>query len=152
MSGEMVYTGLAEFGRIRMTIGLVFAVIICTALIVLGFYDIFLDPVQLVATIASQDKNTYSIEYVYNGVTYKSTLIIDNPVSKTVTIWINPTNPHLCSISRDEVVQKDRALGWQLVGIGAFVLIISSLFYYLTIKSKAFAAFEGASGVINVFR
>jgi len=151
MSGEMVYTGLAEFGRIRMTIGLVFAVIICTALIVFGFYDIFLDPVQLVATITGQDKNTYNIEYVYNGVTYKST-IIDIPVSKTVTIWINPTNPNLCSISRDEVIQKDKSLGWQLVGIGAFILIISSLFYYLTIKSKAFAAFEGASGVINVFR
>jgi len=147
----MVYTGLAEFGRIRMTIGLVFAVIICTALIVFGFYDIFLDPVQLVATITGQDKNTYNIEYVYNGVTYKST-IIDIPVSKTVTIWINPTNPNLCSISRDEVIQKDKSLGWQLVGIGAFILIISSLFYYLTINSKAFAAFEGASGVINVFR
>jgi len=154
--GQEIYTGAAEIGKIRVTISLIISIIIGIFLLVLGIIMICKKNVHIEQITANVDianctayQQNYNcnliISYEYNGKIFsKKPLRTTNSsnfvVNDKIDIYINPQNPSDYSL---ESLAKDKMIGWFMIGISFIVVALAVLFYWLTYKSKFFAATEG---------
>ena len=162
--GEQIYSGAAELGMFRVTLGLVFGIIFGVAAISFGLYMALLKKnVQVHATIREvigtcspivdrnnlQVKCSVKIEYTYNDISYKPDTIfytIDGikVVGQPMTIYIDPNNPSDCST---DSLQK---VGWFIFGVGIVIIGFSLLYWWLARRYKFFAAAEGVGMGVGI--
>ena len=168
--GDQIYSGAAELGMFKVTLGLVFGIIVGVAAIGFGFYIALLKKnVQVVATIREiigtctsiVDRNTnlqvkcsVKIEYTYNDVSYKpDTIFYTNDgikvIGQPITIYVDPNN--LSDISTD----SNKKVGWLIFGFGIVIIGFSLLYWWLARRYKFFAAAEGVGmgvGIVGGYR
>ena len=166
-----LYDGSAAIGRTTSAIGAVFITIVAIIMIVIAIYILLHPSVytqSATATITSVDSSTpvldpkgqptsqsnYSLHlsYAYQSKTYTNTLTTASSVvyksNDTIQIMINPTDPSQFELP-SEVSGKTTAM--ILIGISVVATLIAWLRYYLTRKSKAYAAFTGIADVAGLF-
>lgn len=162
--GDQLYSGAAELGMFRVTIGLIFGIIFGLAAIIFGLYMAFYKKnvhsvevhgkiIEIVGTCTSiidrdnnlQVKCSVKIEYMYNGVSYKPTNTFPTndgmkSIGQEFTIYIDPNNPSDCST---DSIQNDKKIGWIIFMIGLVFIGLSFLYWWLAQRYKFFAAAEG---------
>jgi len=152
---DQAYTGLAEIGKIRTQIGMVFVVCLALSLCASGGVTInaslkdkhtATSPVTLSGTTCTSNTctsvATYTVsghQYTFNGYT------TGNPVPQMNTVSYDPANPGDAEQGKPSVV-----FGIGLI-VGAILLILCGCIgYWLTMTYKPIAAAEGAETVFNV--
>lgn len=171
--GKTAATGLAVGGRVYSVIGAVVGVIIMVIMIIIGFTKLrdkhtesapmTVTDVTACATNSSTDSQgntttnyvcSVSVSFVAaNGKTYSSpqpiSVTASVPVVKgsQITLRYDPNNP-------TDITQEasPRTTGWMLIGGGVALGALSVGVAVLTFKSKGFAEFEGAAGLLSAFR
>lgn len=165
-----LYDGSAAIGRITSTISAVVVTIIAIVMIIIAVY-ILLNPSvytqSATATITSVDSSTpvldqngqpthqfnYSlhVSYEYKSKTYANTLTTSSSTvyktNDTIQIVLDPSDPNRFELPSGV---SGRTIAWIMIGISSFAIIISWLGYYLTRKSKAYAAFTGIGDVASL--
>lgn len=157
--GSEIYSGLASFGEIRALIGLIIGGLICVIFLGIGIYMLThlkkSEKTTAIITavscgIPSRGNYTCNVTYKYtvNGVSYDAnipTYISNVPlkVGDSIQIYYEVDNP---SVS-DNNDKKTGAIIMTVVGGVILLLLIGN--YYFTRKSKGYAAFTGASGILG---
>jgi hypothetical protein len=70
-------------------------------------------------------------------------------IGSNIIVYVNPSNP--TDISEDSK-RSERNTAFFIIGAGVVVLLIAAFNWWLTRRSKFFAAFEGVGAGISVFR
>jgi predicted permease len=174
MSGGIIdglYDGSAAIGRTTSAIAAIIMTIIAIIMIIIAIYlllnpSVYTKPVT--ATIISVDSSNpvvdgnekvtsqynYSlhVSYEYQSKEYTSILVTtsSNVYKKTDTIQVmlNPKDPN--QIEESSSLSR-KTIAWVIIGVSTLGLSISWLGYYLTRKSKAYAALTGVSNVVGLF-
>jgi hypothetical protein len=161
--GEEVYTGASEFGKINAVIGLIFAIIICTGLIIGGIYLIReRDKItsEVTGTVLNANclpvaNNQYScsfdVKYNVNNKEYTRRFKrTGDPIqnSDNIEVSFDPENPDNSYID----YMSKKLTGEILLGIGIFVLVASIISTFLTFRYKFFAAAQGVAAGVNLIR
>jgi hypothetical protein len=101
-----------------------------------------------------------TLQYNYNGkdyiipnFPYKYVFQYENNpnslIGSNIIVYVNPSNP--TDISENSKV-SERNTAFIIMGAGIVVLLIAGFNWWLTRRSKFFAAFEGTGAGISVFR
>jgi ATP-dependent Zn protease len=167
-----VYSDAAEFGKVYTTISLVIASVLCIIMIIIGIVvlninDPHTDMVNAIITNSmcndSYDPTTNRnirncnlyLSYNYKGKNYGNiNYTINNTTTmyftgQNFTIYINPNDPNdISNLSKTQ----EKYMGFALIGMGIFILLIAIFHWWLTRKSKFFAAAEGTGAGISIFR
>lgn len=167
-----VYSDAAEFGKVYSSIALVIASVICVIMIIVGIVilninDPHTDMVNAIITNSMcndsyeptvnrnvRNCNLY-LSYNYKGKNYSNINYTVNNTNymyftgQNFTIYVNPNNPtDISNLSKTQ----ERYMGYAFIGIGIFILLISIFHWWLTRRSKFFAAAEGTGAGIQIFR
>jgi hypothetical protein len=161
-----LYDASAAIGRAFSMIEAIVITIIALILIVIAIYMLPSDTQQETATVTSVNSctpvlNSYGhptsiyncslqISYSYKGTNYVtpfSTTGIAYNVNDTIQIGINPKNPKQFELASQV---PGKVVPMVLIGISVFATAMVWLFYYLTNKSKLYAAITGISDVAAV--
>ena len=152
-----IYSGAAVVGKVRATFSLVFSCIVGICLLIAGIHLICIQNVHTEQITANVDVVSCTrllmdynyicnlvISYDYEGHHYSGKPLRTNDneytVNSKIDIYIDPTHPENYSV---ESLKSDRVMGCVVIGIAIFIVVISILFYWLTCKSKFFAATSG---------
>lgn len=167
--GEEIYTGTASFGKVWTVIQAVLGTIVGIVFIVLGSYiikhrDHLLSTEGTIvknsdcAPVNDGKKMTMScmsyIMYTVNDKTYGSkdkgvsvgTGSTEYKEGDKVTVYYDPTTPNV-----PEINPVPKAVGWAIIGISVFVVLMSWLWAWLASRYKMAAAIGGVSGLKSVF-
>jgi hypothetical protein len=159
--GEQIYGGAAELGQFRASVGLWIGSIIGLMLVAFGIYELVskkhnlkvsatvLDVVNNKCQMIQVGNNTnircyLMIKYEYNGITYtppKPIQTDDNyhVINDVIDIYINPNDP------ADIALISDTFIGSVSLIMGAVIIGVSVLSWWLTRRYKFFAAAQGVS-------
>lgn len=159
--GEQIYGGAAELGQFRASVGLWIGTIVGLILVAFGIYELVIKKrnVKVSATVLdvvnnkcqlTQIGNNVSvrcdlmIKYEYNGVTYKPAKPIqtnDNyhVINDIIDIYIDPKDPTKITLLSDTFI------GSVALIMGAVIIGVSVLSWWLTRRYKFFAAAQGVS-------
>jgi hypothetical protein len=171
--GRAAASGLAAGGRIRSVIGAIIGVIIMVIMVAVGAEKLrdkhtasaLMNVVSVAACSQVQTARadrSVSVHYVCgikvsfgtpDGRSFSppQTITVSTPAplagGDTISLRYAPSDPN-------DVVQElpPRAVGWMLVGGGVALGALSVGMSYLAFKSKAFAEFEGAAGLLSMVR
>jgi len=170
--GKTAASGLAAGGRVYSVIGAVVGVIIMIIMVIIGFTKLrdkhtASAPMTVTEVLAcngqsiSDGQGNVSVNYVCSvlvtftigGKTYTSpqpvsvTAAAPVAVGSLVTLRYDPNNP-------TDIAQEasPRSTGWMLIGGGVALGALSVGIAVMTFKSKGFAEFAGAAGLISAFR
>jgi hypothetical protein len=165
---DSVYNTTSEIGKTTTTIQ--FYIALCLGLILACCGSYFVSQkstmVNGTATIASATCNqvtkvtngkssisyscTLSISYVVDGKTYTSNIVADNStpymVGTTIDISYDPKNPSNVTLRQ----MSGTMMGSISCCIGITIVCAASLNYYFASKSKAYAAYQGASSIARL--
>ena len=167
-TGEKVYSGIAEYGKIRAGIGLVVGGFICIIFLLIGIYMVSRKEIHTLRLNTKIEKASCSLvhvsgknkqlsyscdltvkytvdgkEYTYEGI--KNSVQQYLPGS-SIDVYVDPTNPSDATFDSGL-----KWLGWILIAISLFIIILVGGNFYLTTRYKGYAAFTGASGVASAF-
>lgn len=166
--GDQIYSGTAELGKFKTTIGLFIGCFVGIIFIIIGIYMLTkknnhtqeiqakVEELKTPCTSSSIGNNQQMINcylvisYSYNGLNYKPNLNTNDTyhnVGDLITIYIDPNNP---SDFSQESKQADKNIGWIIIGFAVFFILVSILFWWLAQRYKMFAAFEGVSMGTNL--
>jgi hypothetical protein len=166
--GDEIYSGAAEVGQIRTTIGLVIGSIIGLIFIAVGIYLEFFDKNKhtkdILATVvdanctsvATRDNVNINcalnIKYTVDGKEYKgfvntndTTHVKDN----IIRVYIDPANPSDVSM---QSLSADKTMGIFIIIFGLVAIGISVFSWWLSRRYKFFAAAEGVGMGVNLIR
>lgn len=159
--GTEIYSGLASFGEIRALMGLIIGGLICLLILGIGIYMLTTlkksEKTMAIITdvscgIPSKGNYTCNVTYKYtvNGQSYDGnfpTYISKVPlkIGDSFEIYYEVDNPSLS----DNNDKKTIAIIMTVVGVVILLLLIGN--YYFATKSKGYAAFTGASGILSSF-
>lgn len=171
------YTGLSDLGQFRADLGLIFSLVAALVLIVIGIYFLIyndddnyirasgtvVEPVCTQETSTQQTSNgnhynttvykcNLTVSYTINGAQYKSTFytsgnsgyIKGQPVDLMVT-KTDYNQAKLATMSSSTIASIMFCIAFSLVGL-------SYLNYYMTHQYKIYAAGQGASSIVGLFR
>lgn len=163
--GTEVYSGMAEYGKIRSGISLVFVTIIALVFIIIGGYLAFRKETYTrkvigkiekseCTVVTRGDKKSYNCsleikykvndkEYTLNTISESSTQYV---VGNNIDVYVNEENHSDASIQSGY-----KKIGWIMIGIALVIWIGTALHFYFSLKYKGFAAFTGASDVASAF-
>lgn len=167
--GNKIYEGAAEYGKIRALISSLVVTFIAIIGIVIGLYLIFKKE-SYDATIAgtvtksvckpvvirtSQNKPAnandcdINVSYVVSGKTYEKSFVSQQSsiisVGSSMDIDYESANPINARIHEF----NKKYIGFIIITIVTFILVISWVSYYLTSKSTAYAAATGSVGLVS---
>jgi uncharacterized protein YxeA len=166
-----LYDGSAAIGRTTSAITAIIVTIIAIIVIIIAIY-LLVNPSTyteaITAKIISVDSSnrvldgngkvtsqynyTLHVSYEYQGKEYTNVLYTTSSnVYKnldTIQIMLSPKNPNQIEAPSSP---SRKTVAWIMIGISAFVTLISWLGYYLTRKSKAYAALTGVGNVVGLF-
>lgn len=157
-TGDAIYTGLSDVGKAKSTIGLIFGIIISIILIAIAIYlftrnqkDIVNSTAKVTSSNCSKEGKSINcqlqITYTINKKVYTGSISTLTSTKYTtgmdVPISYNSKNP--LDVTYRQV--NDKTVAFILLGIAVLLLLITSVSYYMTSHSKAYAAFEGAEGI-----
>lgn len=171
--GNEIYSGAADLGKFKTTIGLFFGIFFGIVLLIIGIVmlkksdenkhtqQVSAKIVKLISCNSYYDNNTlnyscnFNISYDYNNKTYSppetihvNTTILYN-VGDSIYIYIDPNNP---SDYSQESKKQDILIGYFIIGLSLILSIGSIVSWWLSRKYKIFAAYEGASVGLQLFR
>lgn len=164
-TGDKIYSGIAEFGKIKAGMSLVFSVIFGIILLGVGIYllrkkDIYTkESVGRIikaacSTVSGQSTTQYNCNLTIEFTVGTTTYTVDNLTitsgkqyipGNSITVYYNPENPNEASLSK-----WSKWWGYGLIIGGFFVILYGAINFWLTTKYKGYAAFEGASNVLGV--
>lgn len=172
-----VYSDAASFGRLYSTIGLIIAIIVGLIMLAAGIYLLnkknthtdkviasIKDPILCEGIFAPNSTRTCTVtlQFTYNGQVYNvpnysySYYVTSNTSSDpsilrntNISVYVDPTNPVDVSSTSSET---DRYMAFAVIGMGIFVVAIAAFQWWLTRKSKFFAAAEGTGAGISMVR
>ena len=162
--GNEIYSGASEVGQIKTTIGLVFGIICLVICLIIGIYLIFFDKnkhtkdVTATITDASCSNNnnnvncTLNVTYIFNNTSYSNIINTTDKnyiKNQTITLYIDPSNP--ADISTQSLA-NDKTTGIIAIIIGFVIFGGTLLSWWLSRKYKFFAAAEGVSLGVDMFR
>jgi hypothetical protein len=166
--GDEIYSGAAEVGQIRTTIGLIIGSIIGIFFIAVGIYLEFFNKNKhtkdilatvtdanctSVATRNSVDINcALNIKYTVNDKEYKGFVNTNDTThikDSTVTVYIDPENPSDVSM---QSLKSDKNMGIFGIIFGLVAIGISVFSWWLSRKYKFFAAAQGVSMGVDLLR
>jgi hypothetical protein len=166
--GKEVYSGAAEFGRIRAAIGFVVGVIVGTIFII-GGVALIKKKVKLTGKVQGtvtnhpsctlhqddQDQSLFkcldvNIKYTVGDKDYNITVQTDSSTkysnNTTMNVYFNPSNPGNGQLLSDDM----HVLGWVGLVLGIILVIGSSVQLWLSRKYKFVAAAQGVGGAISI--
>ena len=168
-------TGFATIGKVKAIFGVILGTIIGVALIVGGITALLHKPtfsskttgivvdsnnkpinINQCSKITTKDSSKYqckfSLKYTVDNKTYIHPFNTDSYVNYSnrtgVTVFYDPKNP------KNSVLEDDdyHGIGYLTIGIGIFILFISWLFLWITLRYKYFAAASGVVGSIQMIK
>ena len=163
---DNVYSATSDFGKINAIISAFVATIIGIFMIIVGIIFIKNKSILTATTTATitqinsacvQNNNiwTCNINVSFTDTTGKSYNIKNLQSSsqnnytsgETITIYYEPDNPNNASLQTD----NKHIIGYFLVSIAIFIIIISWVTVWLSQKYKIFAAAEGVNDITHLF-
>jgi hypothetical protein len=165
-TGDKLYSGMSEIGKVQSGITLVVVSFIGLLLFVFGVYLLLrkeihtLDVKAIVersvcnTVIQSNQSINYrcdlTLKYNVAGKDYTFTGIKDStvhyPVGSSMDIKVDPVNPMNATFQ-----QSTKTMAWILTCGSVFIILVALGNFYVTTKYKGYAAFSGASTVMNSF-
>jgi hypothetical protein len=165
-----LYSDTAKFGRFMTIIGTIFGVIVGIIFLIVGIYLVRKKEKHtksVTANITNKVKcehilhdpkeataNSYHCElevmYKINGKVYNKTLQTTDSTDytdvQTVTLYYDPDNPS------DIVIHKEptKTIGWIMIAISLFAIIMSFIQLYIVRKYKIAAAAAGVGGAARM--
>jgi hypothetical protein len=166
--GDEIYSGAAEVGQIRTTIGLVVGSIIGLIFIAVGIYLEFFNKNKhtkdILATVTDANCTSFAtrnsvnincalnIKYTVNDKEYKGFVNTNDTThikDSTITVYIDPANPSDVSM---QSLSSDKTAGIFVIVFGLVVIGISVFSWWLSRKYKFFAAAQGVGMGVNLLR
>jgi TM2 domain-containing membrane protein YozV len=171
--GNEIYSGAAELGKFKTTIGLFFGIFFGIVLLIIGIVllknsdqnkhtqQVSANIVKLISCNPYSNNNqlnyscNFNISYEFNNKAYlpPNTIYVNTTrtynVGDSIDIYIDPNNP---SDYSQESKKQDIFVGYFIIGISLIVSIGSIVSWWLSQKYKLFAAYEGASVGLQLFR
>ena len=164
--GNEIYSGASDVGQVKTTIGLVFGIICLIICLIIGIYLIFFDKNKhtqnVIATITdlsciniNNNNNvncTLNVSYTFNNIPYKEIVTTEGTTyvkNQSITLYIDPSNPSDISTRS---LATDKTTGGIFIFVGIFIFCATLLSWWLSRKYKFFAAAEGVSLGLNMFR
>ena len=158
---EEVVNEASIIGRMKSYIGLFVFIPLGVILILGGIYLMFKKNdtfVKINAIVENQSQNCFqnsnkacntNISYVVNGVTIKTNIDLNQAKNKgdSIEIYYEQNNPTTISLTKPSLFM----LGLFLTLFGLIFLGVTITNYYLTSKSKMYAAAEGIQTVEKLF-
>jgi hypothetical protein len=165
-SGSSITDGLATFGKIQSTMGLIVGICIGCILMVIGF-ELYEHPQKetkkvTAAAISSicqmvneggrhsrmRKECTTRVKYSVAGKNYSSIVKTKTQYSKgdPVALLYNPKNPADAIASSEK---RPPMLGTGLAACGIFIIVAAGANAYFARKSKTYAAVSGAEGILG---
>jgi hypothetical protein len=151
---ETAYTGLAEIGKIRATIGVAVAVCLGLSMCASGGFmisgaknDKHTSTATAALSNAQCSSNTCSstATYTVGETPYTLGVTTGNPAPNNLTIAYNPSKPEDANQNPPSPVP-----GFAFIGIGFLVALIGLFAYWLTMTYKPVAALGGAQTVYDL--
>ena len=154
-----IYDGVASIGKIKATIGLIGAVILCVVLYIFGFYlethannhtqAVTGTVISCNCTVSNKSQTcTIVVGYVVNGKPLSG--MVTSPISYSagspIAIKYDPKNPGDVQIPQI----SNATIGFIFMGIGTFAVVSASVYFYLVSNFKPLAALQGASTIEHV--
>jgi len=167
--GKMAVNGLAIGGRFYSVMGAVVGVIIMLIMVIIGFSKLHdkrtASALMTVTKVTACNQQTVTDRNGNTSVNYLCSVLVKftvggnvytSPQSVSVTVPAPLANGDAIKLRYDpnnptDIVQEvnPRALGWGLIGGGVFFGALTVGIAVMTFKSKGFAAFEGAAGLLG---
>jgi len=163
--GNEIYSGASDVGQIKTSIGLVLGVICLIICLIVGIYLIFFDKNKhtqnVIATITdlsclnNNNNNvncTLNVSYTFNNKSYNEIITTTGTTyvkNQPITLYIDPSNPSDIS---EKSLATDKTTGGIVIFVGIFIFFATLLSWWLSRKYKFFAAAEGVSLGLNMFR
>jgi len=163
--GNEIYSGASDVGQITTSIRLVFGIICLIICLIIGIYLIFFDKNKhtqnVIATITDlsciniNNNNvncTLNVSYTFNNISYNEIVTTEGTTyvkNQPITLYIDPSNPSDIS---PKSLATDKTTGGIFIFIGIFIFFATLLSWWLSRKYKFFAAAEGVSLGLNMFR
>ena len=164
-----IYSGAADVGKVYAYITSIFIIIFAALALALGVYLIRKEPVytnKVLYTITNVTPTTTSVVDASGNLKQTTTYDLigtvkmcgDKPigipnyskpvlVGQTIDAWMKPT----CESGEASGSSDDNSkIGWGIVGVSIFVIVLMIGRVLLVRRFKAFAAFEGASGASSL--
>ena len=168
-SSTLSEENIQQAGKVFTGIGLFMAVIIGTIFIIIGVYLIKHPDKKNKSLIANITKAncTKVINYTNNNqtITYQCDLDINYTINnqnfvnkftenssidytneKTIKIYYDPNNPNDISTSYSD----NPLLGYILIGVALFIILISGIWYWASRKSKFVSELAGIKGSLDL--
>lgn len=163
--GQEVYSGMAEYGKIRSGISLVFVSIIALVFIIIGCYLVLKKETYTEKVIGKIEKSDCTVIIKGDNKSYNCSLEIKykvNDIEYTLKTTTDSSTQYVSGNNIDVYVNKDnhsdasiqygtKTIGWIMIGIALIIWIGTALHFYFSMKYKGFAAFTGASDVASAF-
>jgi hypothetical protein len=170
-TGQTIYNEVASYGQFLLKLGAIVGVICSIIIVAFAIYfftrtDIYKEKVsanvlnatcQLFTQPTTKTTNEvkYSCDltfvYVVKGESYQLTKndIFSRKIfaNETITIYVNPNDPRDIAFLRT----NNKMIGGILLGVAAFVLLLSGISYYVAKKYKAAGAIASAAALVNIF-
>jgi len=162
--GNEIYSGASDVGQIKTSIGLVLGIIFLIICLIVGIYLIFFDKNKhtqnVIATITdlsclNNNNNvncTLNVSYTFNNKSYNEIITTTGTnyvKNQSITLYIDPSNPSDIS---EKSLATDKTTGGIFIFVGIFIFFATLLSWWLSRKYKFFAAAEGVSLGLNMFR
>jgi hypothetical protein len=157
--GNEVYSGLATFGKIQSVIGLFFLFLIVIVMILIGSFLLSSESKYkntnstVIDASCVQVSNTYqcdiNLSYFIEGKEYITPLKLNNlnsEIQKNTYIEIEYKSDSPTTIRSPNNTLS--WVGWGLIMVSIFLLIIGIVSTFLTFKFKPYAAITGAQSLI----
>lgn len=166
-TGNSLYEGSATIGRAQSYIGLFIFGFISLILVIVAIYLFTINESNLIDTQATVinaqcqqnygsagKSRTYScnvqIKYVVNGTEYNGNISTNGPdmyySGNVIDVTYDSNNPNIVTTKK----LRDKLLAFILLGIAILLGGGAYFNYYMTSKSKAYAAFSGASSTLRM--
>ena len=173
--GETLYDDAASLGRFWSYIIFGFVIVVAIILFFVGLYKSFSNnvytesvlatvtttncsPIKVSSSSSTPEISNYKcnlgIKYEVNGKIYEipSFIVQDQTIinqGQKLTLYYNPSNPNdISSVSRSQ----EKQAGAGLIVLSVIMIIISSVFLWMALKFKFFAAIQGGSFIRNIIR
>lgn len=172
LTGEKIFNSAADLGRLKTSIGLIISIIVSVILIIVAIY-IGSQPQRpsVVAFIEEADCKTYVVPtnnrnydnsiknictlkvlYEVNSIKYSNFLTTRSDIhyapKQNIEIEYDVNNPNNIFVKNLDNATQSKIL----IGLAILITGIAFVVNHITQKNEVFAAAQGASTVVNVFR
>ncbi len=172
-TGEKIFDSAADLGRLKTSIGLIISIVVSVILIIVAIYigsqpqrpfttafieeatcETFVVPVRNNHNYDNDFKNVCTLKVLYevNSIKYIEYITTRSDIhyapKQNIEIEYNPINPKNIFIKNLDNATQSKIL----VVVAILITGVAFVVDHIAQKNKVFAAAQGASTVVNVFR